>query len=81
MPYRVLEKGQHYKIIKQMMKKLSQNLQVKNILKSTGQLKLLPDHHSRKGITTAWKYNEIWMEIRELINYFYLGNINSLILR
>ena len=67
MPYRVLEKGQHYEIIKQMMKeKLSQNLQVKNILKSTGQLKLLPDHHSRKKeLPPAWKYNEIWMEIRE----------------
>ena len=49
-----------------MKQKLSQNKSVQEILKSTGQLILLPDHHSRKKmIPPAWKYNEIWMELRE----------------
>ena len=67
LPYRIDKKGAHYKVIKEMMmQKLSQNKSVQDVLRSTGQLILLPDHYSRKKLTPpAWKYNEIWMELRE----------------
>ena len=65
--YRTKEKGEHYQLIVRMMKaKLNQNIQVKNILKSTGKLILLPDHITNSNfIPPAWEYNKIWMEIRE----------------
>ena len=65
MPYRVIEKGEHYKLIRRAMKaKLDQNLEVKRLLKATGDLVLRPDHDQGADVPPAWKYSEIWMEIR-----------------
>ncbi len=65
--YRTKEKGEHYFLIRSLMQaKLRQNIKVKNILKSTGKLILLPDHHTKGAfIPPAWKYYDIWMELRK----------------
>ncbi len=67
--YRTKEKGDHYQLIKRMMRaKLEQNLEVKKVLQSTGKLILLPDHHSSsKFLPPAWKYYDIWMELRKTL--------------
>lgn len=66
MKYRTRAKGEHYDLIVRMMKeKLKQNPKVQHILKSTGKLILLPDHHTKKDSPPAWKYYQIWMELRE----------------
>lgn len=44
--------------------KLDQNPQVREILVKTGDLKLRPNHHQAADSPPAWKYHEIWMEIR-----------------
>jgi hypothetical protein len=63
--YRTSKKGEHYKIIRSaMMEKLKQNPKVKEILMSTGDLILIADHHTNKSDPPAWKYYQIWMEIR-----------------
>jgi hypothetical protein len=65
MPYRVQEKGSHYKLIRRAMRaKLDQNPDVKRLLKATGDLILRPDHDQGSDVPPAWKYHEIWMEIR-----------------
>jgi predicted NAD-dependent protein-ADP-ribosyltransferase YbiA (DUF1768 family) len=59
-------KGDFYKLIVAAMKeKLKQNPKVREVLLKTGDLKLLPDHHQEAGAPPAWRYNEIWMEIRD----------------
>lgn len=64
--YRTPNKGKHYQIIKQaMLAKLNQNQKVKDVLLATGDLELLPDHHTKDTDPPAWKYYKIWMEIRE----------------
>ncbi len=69
MTYRTSEKGDHYQLIRQLMKaKLEQNPEVKRILLATGDLKLLPDHKVKPDAPPAWRYFDIWMELRsELI--------------
>jgi len=64
--YRTKKKGDHYQLIKKMMKaKLDQHKGVRDILISTGKLILLPDHHSKSNyIPPAWKYYDIWMDLR-----------------
>jgi predicted NAD-dependent protein-ADP-ribosyltransferase YbiA (DUF1768 family) len=65
LPYRVQEKGLHYQLIRRAMQaKLEQNSEVKRVLKATGGLILKPDHDQGKNVPPAWKYHEIWMEIR-----------------
>ena len=66
MIYKTPDKGEHYRLIRQMMKaKLDQNVEVRRVLKATGKLVLLPDHHNTsKVVPPAWKYNEIWMDLR-----------------
>ena len=64
-PYRVNEKGEHYKLIRRAMRaKLDQNPEVKKLLKATGDLILKPDHDQGADVPPAWKYFDIWMEIR-----------------
>ncbi len=64
-PYRSKEKGNHYKVIVDVMwAKLRQNPEVKNVLLSTGDLILKPDHHGEVDAPPEWRYYEIWMEIR-----------------
>lgn len=65
MPYRVIEKGEHYQLIRRAMQaKLDQNPEVKRLLKATGNLILRPDHDQGANVSPAWRYFEIWMEIR-----------------
>jgi predicted NAD-dependent protein-ADP-ribosyltransferase YbiA (DUF1768 family) len=65
MTYRTSEKGEHYKLIRRMMvEKIKQNPKVKDILLKTGDLKLLPDHKTKPTDPPAWKYFDIYMELR-----------------
>lgn len=65
MPYRVMEKAEHYKLIRRAMQaKFDQNPELRRTLKATGDLILRPDHHQGTDTPPAWKYYEIWMEIR-----------------
>jgi hypothetical protein len=47
-----------------MQAKLDQNPEVKRLLKATGNLILRPDHDQGANVSPAWRYFEIWMEIR-----------------
>lgn len=65
MTYRTNIKGTHYKIIKEAMAcKLVQNEKVRNVLLATGLLNLKPDHLTNIDDPPAWKYYQIWMDIR-----------------
>ena len=65
MPYRSMAKGRHYRLIVAAMRaKLEQNPSVRQILRSTGNLVLLPDHIQEANAPPEWAYNKIWMEIR-----------------
>lgn len=65
MEYFEKAKGDFYHLIVAAMKeKLKQNPEVREVLLKTGDLKLLPDHHQEAGAPPAWRYFEIWMEIR-----------------
>ncbi len=58
-------KGDFYKLIWDVeMAKMEQNPEVKALLLKTGDLILKPDHHQSPDSAPAWKYHEIWMEIR-----------------
>ncbi|MAZ49543.1 MAG: hypothetical protein CME65_13365 [Halobacteriovoraceae bacterium] len=60
------KKGEHYKLIlRAMQAKLEQNPEVKEILMSTKDLILLPDHKTKPTDPPAWKYNKIWMKLRK----------------
>jgi len=66
--YKTDKKLAHYKLIKKAMQaKLEQNPEVREILKSTRDLILLPDHKTSEKDPPAWKYYKIWMQIREEI--------------
>ncbi|MFT6071127.1 MAG: putative NAD-dependent protein-ADP-ribosyltransferase YbiA (DUF1768 family) [Bacteriovoracaceae bacterium] len=66
MTYRTSEKGEHYQLIRKLMtEKLKQNKEVQEVLMKTGDLILLPDHTQKPDSPPAWKYNQIWMELRE----------------
>jgi len=68
--YRENAKGKFYKLIWEAeWEKLKQNPQVRETLLKTGNLKLRPDHHEEPEAAPAWRYYEIWMEIRsQLLN-------------
>ncbi len=54
-----------YKLIwTAMIQKFSQNRSVCEILKKTGELQLLADHKPGKNDQAAWKYFDMWEEIR-----------------
>ncbi len=64
-PYHTPKKGEHYRWIREAMEeKVAQNPEVKEVLRATGDLKLRPDHHQAEDVPPAWKYYEIYMEIR-----------------
>jgi predicted NAD-dependent protein-ADP-ribosyltransferase YbiA (DUF1768 family) len=66
MTYRTSERGDHYQlIVTAMREKLRQNPEVRRILVATGDLKLRPDHKEEPGAGAAWRYFDIWMELRE----------------
>jgi predicted NAD-dependent protein-ADP-ribosyltransferase YbiA (DUF1768 family) len=65
MPYRSIKKGEHYRLIVDAMRaKLAQNPRVREVLMSTGTLRLLPDHVQEADAPPEWRYFEIWMELR-----------------
>lgn len=62
-------KGEFYRLIVQAeWAKLNQNALVRSILLKTGALRLRPDHKQDPDSPPAWRYNEIWMEIRNQIS-------------
>src|SRR2546421_5443062 len=63
--YKPAVPGEQYKlIVAATREKVKQNPEVKQILLSTGDLILKPDHHQEPNAPAAWKYYEILMEIR-----------------
>jgi predicted NAD-dependent protein-ADP-ribosyltransferase YbiA (DUF1768 family) len=63
--YRAKTKGDHYRLILEAMRaKLDQNPQVRQVLLSTGDLILRPDHIEEPDPPAEWLYFKIWMEIR-----------------
>ena len=47
-----------------MRAKLAQNPKVRQVLLSTGNLILLPDHFQEANAPPEWAYFKIWMNIR-----------------
>lgn len=65
MPYRSPRQGEHYRLIVAAMRaKLEQDPKVREILLSTGNLTLLPDHVQEPNAPPEWRYFQIWMELR-----------------
>jgi predicted NAD-dependent protein-ADP-ribosyltransferase YbiA (DUF1768 family) len=65
-PYWSKTKGEHYRIIVEAMRaKLDQNPKVRNILLSTGDLVLRPDHFQEDDPPAEWLYFQIWMQLRD----------------
>jgi predicted NAD-dependent protein-ADP-ribosyltransferase YbiA (DUF1768 family) len=65
MTYWSAEKGRHYALIVDAMReKLRQNPRVREVLLSTGDLVLRPDHGQAPDSPPEWQYYEVWMEIR-----------------
>jgi predicted NAD-dependent protein-ADP-ribosyltransferase YbiA (DUF1768 family) len=59
-------KGDHYRIIVEAMRaKLDQNPKVREILLSTGDLVLRPDHYQEEDPPAEWLYFQIWMQFRD----------------
>jgi predicted NAD-dependent protein-ADP-ribosyltransferase YbiA (DUF1768 family) len=64
-PYRSMTKGEHYRLIVDAMRaKLAQNPKVLEVLLSTGNLILRPDHIQEENAPPEWAYFKIWVEIR-----------------
>jgi peptidoglycan/xylan/chitin deacetylase (PgdA/CDA1 family) len=64
-PYRPAEPGRRHELIVDAMRaKLEQNLEVRRVLLATGDLVLKPDHHQKENPPAAWRYYEIWMQLR-----------------
>ena len=65
MPYWSKTQGEHYRIIVEAMRaKLEQNPKVREILLSTGNLTLRPDHYQEDDPPAEWHYFDIWMQLR-----------------
>ncbi len=68
MKYWTPEKGEHYDLIVQATwEKVRQDPRVRDVLLSTGDLMLRPDHHQAAGAPPAWRYCRILMDIREAL--------------
>ena len=64
--YRPKVAGEHYRLIKEATwEKVRQNPRVREVLLSTGDLVLKPDHHQESNPPASWKYFEILTEIRD----------------
>jgi hypothetical protein len=65
MKYWSMEKAEHYKLIVAAMRaKVEQNPKVKQVLLSSGNLILRPDHFQEENPPAEWRYYQVWMEIR-----------------
>jgi predicted NAD-dependent protein-ADP-ribosyltransferase YbiA (DUF1768 family) len=63
--YAPAEPGEHYELIVAALRaKLAHNIEVERVLRATGNLVLRPDHKFRGRAPKAWRYFEIWMELR-----------------
>jgi predicted NAD-dependent protein-ADP-ribosyltransferase YbiA (DUF1768 family) len=63
--YRPAAAGEHYRLIAAATwEKVRQNPKVKEVLLSTGDLVLKPDHHQEPDAPAAWRYYEILTDIR-----------------
>ena len=63
--YRPPVPGEHYRlIVSATWEKVRQNPEVKEVLLSTGDLILRPDHHQEANASAAWRYYEILTQIR-----------------
>ena len=63
--YKPKEPGEHCQlIVAAMREKLAQNPEVKKALLATGDLLLKPDHHQEPDAPAAWRYFEIWTQLR-----------------
>lgn len=66
--YKPAAPGEHYKlIVAATWAKVKQNPQVKEVLLSTGDLILKPDHHQEPNVPAAWRYFEILTQIRKVL--------------
>jgi hypothetical protein len=64
-PYRSRTRGEHHRLIFEAMRaKLEQNPKVEEILLSTGDLILRPDHITDPTEPDEWRYFDLWMRIR-----------------
>lgn len=62
------EKGEHYQlIVKAIWEKVRQNPEVRRILLSTGDLALIPDNYDSLRDLPAWRYFDIYMEVRKTL--------------
>ena len=65
MEYRPAKPGEHYRlIVAAMREKVRQNPEVEKVLLATGDLILKPDHHQEPNAPAAWRYHDIWMQLR-----------------
>jgi hypothetical protein len=63
--YRSKKKADHYRLIVEAMRaKLEQNPLVREVLLSTGNLVLRPDHIQEPDPPAEWQYFKIWMDLR-----------------
>jgi predicted NAD-dependent protein-ADP-ribosyltransferase YbiA (DUF1768 family) len=68
--YRSRQKGEHYRlIVEAMCAKLEQNPRVREVLLSTGDLVLRPDHIQEPDAPPEWRYFEIWTQERKRLNH------------
>jgi predicted NAD-dependent protein-ADP-ribosyltransferase YbiA (DUF1768 family) len=65
MKYWSRQRGEHYRLILAAMRaKLEQNPKVKEVLLSTSNLVLRPDHYQEENPPDEWHYFQIWMDLR-----------------
>jgi predicted NAD-dependent protein-ADP-ribosyltransferase YbiA (DUF1768 family) len=66
MAYRIQERGEHFDLIVEATRaKVQQNADVRDVLLSTGDLVLRPDHHQAHDAPPARRYCDILMMIRD----------------
>ena len=66
MEYHTPTKGEHYDLIVQATwAKVRQNADVRDLLLSTGDLILRPDHHQAADAPPTWRYCQVLMAIRD----------------
>lgn len=70
MQYWSMQKAEHYHVIVAAMRaKLEQTPKVKDVLLSTGDLVLRPDHYQEENPPAEWHYFEVWMMFRSELQH------------
>jgi predicted NAD-dependent protein-ADP-ribosyltransferase YbiA (DUF1768 family) len=70
LPYKPAKSGEHYRLIVEATReKVRQNPKVQEVLLSTGELVLKPDHHQAPDSPAAWRYYEILTQIRDELKH------------